>query len=75
MIWLCAGLRVGRHYKKLSPMVACHQELLDEFLDEFWDYYRELLAYRDSPSAELARELKSKILETVRYKKWLRTVG
>jgi len=50
----------GRHYKKLSPVVACHQELLDEFLDEFWDYYRELLAYRDSPSAELARELKSK---------------
>ncbi len=41
-------------------MVACHQKLLDEFLDEFWDYYRSLLAYRDSPSAELARELKSK---------------
>ena len=50
----------GRHYKKLSPVVACHQELLDEFLDEFWDYYRELLAYTDSPSAEVARELKSK---------------
>jgi Transposase IS66 family len=50
----------GRHYKKLSPVVACHQELLDKFLDEFWDYYRELLAYRDSPSAEIARELKSK---------------
>lgn len=50
----------GRHYKKLSPVVAYHQEVLDEFLDEFWDYYRELLAYRDSPSAELAPELKSK---------------
>lgn len=50
----------GRHYKKLSPVVACHQELLDEFLDEFWDYYRSLLAYRDSPSAEFAWELKSK---------------
>ena len=50
----------GRHYKKLSPVVACHQELLDEFLDKFWDYYRELLAYTDSPSAEVARELKSK---------------
>jgi len=50
----------GRHYKKLSPVVACHQELLDKFLDEFWDYYQELLVYRDSPSAELARELKSK---------------
>lgn len=33
----------GRHYKKLSPVVAYHQELLDDFLDEFWDYYRELL--------------------------------
>ncbi len=50
----------GRHYKKLSPVVAYHQELLDEFLDQFWDYYRELLAYTDSPSAEIARELKSK---------------
>ncbi len=28
----------GRHYKKLNPVVACHQELLDEFLDHFWDY-------------------------------------
>ena len=34
----------GRHYKKLSPVVACHQQLLDDFLDDFWDYYRELLA-------------------------------
>jgi hypothetical protein len=50
----------GRHYKKLSPVVACHQEILDQFLDEFWNYYRELLAYTDSPSAEFARELKSK---------------
>ncbi|QFS50755.1 hypothetical protein [Nostoc sphaeroides] len=24
----------GRHYKKLNPKVACHQELLDQFLDE-----------------------------------------
>jgi regulator of replication initiation timing len=50
----------GRHYKKLSPVVAYHQEALDEFLNDFWDYYRELLAYRDSSSAEVARELKSK---------------
>jgi len=31
-------VHVGRHYKKLTPVVACHQELLDAFLDEFWDY-------------------------------------
>jgi regulator of replication initiation timing len=49
----------GRHYKKLSPVVACHQEALDDFLDDFWDYYRELLAYRDSPSQQAAEKLRS----------------
>jgi regulator of replication initiation timing len=50
----------GRHYKKLSPFVDCHQKILDDFLTEFWDYYRELLAYRDSPSLEKKFELQSK---------------
>ncbi len=50
----------GRHYKKLNPLVACHQKLLDQFLTEFWDYYRELLAYRDSPSPQVAEELRAK---------------
>lgn len=52
----------GRHYKKLSPVVACHQEALDQFLDEFWDYYRDLLAYRDSPSEQAAEKLRSEFL-------------
>jgi len=47
----------GRHYKKLSPVVACHQEALEQFLDDFWDYYRDLLAYRDSPSEQTAKKL------------------
>lgn len=49
----------GRHYKKLSPVVAYHQKLLDEFLKSFWDYYRQLLAYRDAPSNEVAQKLRS----------------
>ena len=49
----------GRHYKKLSPVVTCHQKALDDFLDDFWDYYRSLLAYKDSPSSEGAQELRS----------------
>lgn len=53
----------GRHYKKLSPFVPYHQEILDKFLDEFWDYYRELLAYRDSPNQETKSKLKSKFWE------------
>ena len=47
----------GRHYKKLNPFVAYHQKLLDDFLERFWNYYRELLAYRDSPSQKKAYEL------------------
>ncbi len=40
----------GRPYKKLNPIVPLHRQLLDGFLKRFWDYYRELLAYKQSPS-------------------------
>ena len=50
----------GRHYKKLSPVFACHQVILGKFIEDFWDYYRQLLAYKDAPSAEAAHQLKSK---------------
>ena len=49
----------GRHYKKLNPLVAYHQKLLDQFLTEFWDYYRELLAYREAPSLIAAEKLRA----------------
>ncbi|MEH2372048.1 IS66 family transposase [Nostoc sp.] len=49
----------GRHYKKLTPYVACHQKTLDKFLDDFWDYYRDLLAYKDSPSQQRTDKLRS----------------
>lgn len=49
----------GRHYKKLTPYVACHQKALEKFLDDFWDYYRDLLAYQDSPSEQIAAKLRS----------------
>ncbi len=37
--------------------VGCHQIILDNFLDEFWFYYRELLADRDSPNQKRKLEL------------------
>ncbi len=40
----------GRPYKKLHPVVSLHREQLDNFLKRFWDYYHELLAYKQSPS-------------------------
>lgn len=50
----------GRHYKKLSPVVACHQVIFGQFIEDFWDSYRELLAEKNAPSAEAARQLKPK---------------
>jgi len=40
----------GRHYKKLTPWVKELQETLAAFLTRFWDYYRELQAYRMQPT-------------------------
>lgn len=40
----------GRPYKKLLPVVALHRERLDDFLKRFWEYYDQLLSYRQAPT-------------------------
>lgn len=40
----------GRHYKKLTPWVDAHRVALADFLEQFWDFYAELLVYREQPS-------------------------
>ena len=42
----------GRHYKKLTPHVAYHRQLLDAFLKRYWDFYGQLLDYRKHPTSE-----------------------
>ena len=50
--WLAlCWVHEGRHYKKLEPVVALHQTLLNDFLTHFWAYYDQLLAYRQRPTA------------------------
>lgn len=49
----------GRHYKKLSPLIATHQKALEGFLQQFWQYYRKLLAYCQVPEAAEAAALES----------------
>lgn len=49
----------GRHYTKLLPQFACHRKKLEQFRKEYWDYYRELLAYREAPSPEEAVRLEA----------------
>jgi Transposase IS66 family len=48
----------GRHYKKLSPVFSKHQKLLDHFLTQYWDFYHQLLAYKESPSPVVANQLR-----------------
>jgi hypothetical protein len=40
----------GRHYKKLTPRLVRHQKQLDSFLDQYWAFYHQLLAYKTEPS-------------------------
>jgi hypothetical protein len=49
----------GRHYTKLDPCVPAHRQLLADFRRDFWDYYRELAAYRELSSASAAARLSS----------------
>jgi hypothetical protein len=41
----------GRHFKQLTPYLPQYREALADILTQFWDYYRELLAYREQPTA------------------------
>ena len=47
----------GRPYKKLMPSIPYHQALLEAFVQRFWTYYDQLLAYREQPTPEEATRL------------------
>jgi FtsZ-binding cell division protein ZapB len=49
----------GRHYKKLIPFVEHHQQLLDGFQTQFWDFYHKLQHYREAPSSTQADRLRA----------------
>jgi hypothetical protein len=48
----------GRHYQTLDPCVALHGQWLDAFRKRYWDYYKELRAYRQSPTLGNATQLR-----------------
>jgi Transposase IS66 family len=50
----------GRHYKKLTPSNAPFRSALVEFTKQFWQYYDELLTYRQQPSADEKERLATK---------------
>lgn len=42
----------GRHYKKLTPYLDYHRQLLNDFKTKFWHFYNKLQRYRASPAWE-----------------------
>lgn len=52
-------VHAGRHYKKLSPVVANHREVVTGFLKQFWDLYDQLLAYCQCPTPEESERLEA----------------
>jgi hypothetical protein len=42
----------ARHYRKLTPHLLLHRQVLEAFEKRYWEYYDRLLAYREHPTAE-----------------------
>lgn len=61
----------GRHYKKLTPFLDYHRQLLDDFKTKFWRFYDKLQRYRASPApqqaAVLSREFDTLFSTTTGY--------
>lgn len=53
----------GRLYKKLEPVVALHREQLKGFRKRYWEYYHQLLAYRQNPNTDTGLQLMSEFDE------------
>jgi len=53
----------GRAYKKLDPIVAHHQQLLTHFRQQFWEFYRQLNHYRETPDPLRADALRQRFDE------------
>lgn len=47
----------ARHYKKLAPFIVDNQNILNTFISRYWEFYRKLLAYKTSPTAEKKERL------------------
>jgi len=58
----------ARNYKKLEPIVPSYKKELKDFLTLYWNYYRELLQFRENPTQEYAEKLSAEFDELVSTK-------
>jgi hypothetical protein len=53
----------GRHYQALQPCVPQHRQWREAFGERYWDYYKQLRAYRLAPMPEWAAQLRNQFDE------------
>ena len=61
-IMLC-WVHDGRLYKKLEPVIVLHRQQLEDFRKSYWEYYDQLLAYREKPTAKKRTQLEAQFDE------------
>jgi hypothetical protein len=49
----------GRHYTKLLPVLPAHREALAQFRERYWQFYHQLRAYQEAPTAAEAAQLEA----------------
>jgi regulator of replication initiation timing len=49
----------ARHYNKLAPSVAYHRKLHAQFMERYWTFYHQLVAYGLDPTPESTAQLES----------------
>src|SRR6266571_1761536 len=55
--WRCAGCMKGGTIRSSCPTLLRHRALVEDFVQRFWTYYDQLLAYRERPTPEEAARL------------------
>ena len=53
----------ARYYNKLSPQLENHKIILDDFKEQYWDFYRQLQSYKHLPDEKTSIELETKFDE------------
>ncbi len=51
----------ARYYKKLVPRIDRHRDILTEVMDQYWEFYGRLLAYKKASKSE--QKLQSEIIK------------
>ncbi len=50
---------VARHFDKLQPILAVHQNKLDQFYSQLWEFYQKLKQYKNAPVLALKQSLEN----------------